>query len=122
MPILPMFLQRCRRLSPTSGNWRKVLLGTPPPVTNVSATNISRGPPPASSGLARPRRLVGARAMGIGHPGAVDRHAVSEIEHLPDLRRHLFAEDLHLVDQLLHRVGGEVEAEQMGDAGFAEGV
>src|SRR6267154_4448644 len=39
-----------------------------------------------------------------------------------DLGRHLFAEDLHLVDQLLHGVGREVEAQQVGDAGLAEGV
>src|SRR5882757_3011372 len=39
-----------------------------------------------------------------------------------DLGRYLFAEDLHLVDQLLHRIGREIEAEQVGDAGLAEGV
>jgi len=39
-----------------------------------------------------------------------------------DLRRHLFAEDLHLIDQFLHEVRREVEAEKMGDARPAEGV
>ena len=48
MPILPMFLQRCRRLSETSGNQRNSLSETLvalPPVTSISVTNISRAPP-----------------------------------------------------------------------------
>jgi hypothetical protein len=56
MPVLPMFLQRCRRLSEPSGNQRNApleTLVTLPPVTRVSVTNISRAPPPAPSGLER---------------------------------------------------------------------
>src|SRR3981081_4481082 len=37
-----------------------------------------------------------------------------------DLGRYLFAEDLHLVDQLLHGVRREIETQQVGDAGLAE--
>src|SRR5882757_6884555 len=62
-----------------------------------------------------------------------DKHTMQGIQERPrslaalgmteslDPRRDLFAEHLHLVDQLLHRVGGEVEAEEMRDAGLAEG-
>src|SRR5262245_10109466 len=38
-----------------------------------------------------------------------------------DLRRNLLAEDLHLVDELLHGVGGEVEPQEVRDTGLAKG-
>ncbi len=38
-----------------------------------------------------------------------------------DLRHHLFGEELHLVDELVDRVGGEIEPQQVGHAGLAVG-
>src|SRR5450631_26933 len=71
----------------------------PQPATNVSASNV----------FCRPKWPALTAPTPCESPSL-------------DLGRHLFAEDLHLVDQLLHRVGREVEAQQMGDAGLAEGV
>src|SRR6266446_8786549 len=78
MPILPMFPRGCPRLSATSGkcgNSPLEILVAVLPVTRVSATNVSRGPPRADKSARPEGPLRGAHRRAVF---VRCRHAVLE--------------------------------------------